>query len=410
MKIISFVLLAIFSVKGFSQIRTLEFFVSQAQRNAPLIKDYRSQYLITQLDSSLLRASNRLQVNGISNNVYAPVFNGFGYDQALTNGGTLSAMIQASKTFYSRGNLSSQFQMIRYQGQSLSNTALTVEQDLKRTIISQYITTYGDMLTAYFNKEVFEMMKKEEELLKKLTERNVYKQADYLTFYVSLQQQELTYRQSEIQYKNDYATLNYLSGIIDTAAVPLEDPHLEPQPLPSINTSMFYQKFIIDSLNFLNQRAVINYSYKPRLSVLGDAGYNSSLVLQPYRNFGVSFSVNLTVPIYDGRQRQFKYQKIAISERTRQSNKSFFLNQYYQQIAQLNQQLELLDNLNPQINEQIKYSYTLIAVNEKLLQTGDVKIADYMISINVYLNAKNLLNQNHVSRLQIINQLNYWNR
>jgi len=30
--------------------------------------------------------------------------------------------------------------------------------------------------------------------------------------------------------------------------------------------------------------------------------------------------------------------------------------------------------------------------------------------VNNYLAAKNLLTQNNISRMQIINQLNYWNR
>jgi hypothetical protein len=45
-----------------------------------------------------------------------------------------------------------------------------------------------------------------------------------------------------------------------------------------------------------------------------------------------------------------------------------------------------------------------------LLETGDARIADLVIALNNYLTAKNLLTQNTVSRLQIINQINYWNR
>ena len=88
----------------------------------------------------------------------------------------------------------------------------------------------------------------------------------------------------------------------------------------------------------------------------------------------------------------------------------FFAQQYNQQIAQLKQQLRTTEELISDINAQIKYSKTLIDVDGKLMETGDAKIADFVIAINNYLNAKNLLNQNNVSRLQLINQLNYWNR
>jgi hypothetical protein len=37
-----------------------------------------------------------------------------------------------------------------------------------------------------------------------------------------------------------------------------------------------------------------------------------------------------------------------------------------------------------------------------------VRITDLILTINTYLNARNLLNQNYVNRMQIINQINYW--
>ena len=68
--------------------------------------------------------------------------------------------------------------------------------------------------------------------------------------------------------------------------------------------------------------------------------------------------------------------KISLQEETRQYYKYFYKVQYNQQIAQLNQEINDTDNLFGQINEQIKYSETLIKVDTHLLQTGDLKIAD----------------------------------
>ena len=59
---------------------------------------------------------------------------------------------------------------------------------------------------------------------KELTQKNVYKQADYLSFLVTLQQQQLTRSQLSVQYKNDFATLNFLAGIVDTATTKLAEP------------------------------------------------------------------------------------------------------------------------------------------------------------------------------------------
>ena len=134
----------------------------------------------------------------------------------------------------------------------------------------------------------------------------------------------------------------------------------------------------------------IFYTYKPKLNIYADAGYNSSLQYEPYKNFGLSAGLNFSVPIYDGKQRKMKYQKINIAEDTRQHYKDYFLRQYNQQIAQLTQQLRSTESLINDINGQIKYSSTLIDVNKKLLETGEVRITDLILTINTFLNARNL--------------------
>jgi hypothetical protein len=380
------------------QDRDLDYFISRATHNSPLLKDYQNQVSANQVDSQLLRASYKVQVNGISNDYYAPVYRGIGYDNIITNGGQLSALVQANKAILSNANLASQYQSIQLQNEALGNSAVIAGKDLKKTITAQYVTVYGDMVALNFNREILALFREEEDILKKLTQANTYRQTDYLTFYVSLQQQQLSVRQSEIQFRNDCAILNYLSGIVDTAAITVRAPDLRVGSLPDIFQSSFYRQYTIDSLKFIN----------PKLNVFADAGYISSFTLDPYKNFGAGVGLNFTVPIYDGKQRQLKNQKINIAERSRQQYRDFFMHQYDQQIAQLLQQLNATESLIQEINGQIRYANTLVEVNKKLLETGEVRITDLILAINTFLNARNLLNQNYVNRMQIINQINYW--
>jgi len=131
---------------------------------------------------------------------------------------------------------------------------------------------------------------------------------------------------------------------------------------------------------------------------------------QAYKNFGTSAGFSFTVPIYDGGQRKMQYRKLSLEEETRQNYKAFFNVQYRQQIAQLNQQISESDNLLTQVDEQIKYAESLIKVDTQLLQTGDLRIADLILAVNNYLTIKNLKTTTTVNKLQLINQLNYWNR
>jgi outer membrane protein TolC len=389
---------------------TLDFYLGHALQNSPLLKDYQNQLLVGQIDSQLIHASYQPQVNGNSTNIYAPLVHGYGYDQAISNGGDFTTVVAVTKTLVGQRHLDAQYQTIRLQNQGVSNAARISEQDLKRSVTAQYITTYGDLQQLGFNRDIYALLEKESALLKDLTEKNVYRQTDFLAFLVTLKQEALLLRQLEIQFRNDHGTLNYLCGIVDTAANFLTDPAIELQSLPDISSSIFFRQFHLDSLKLRNDRSLIDFSYRPKANLYADGGWSSSLMYEPYKNFGVSFGITLSVPIYDGHQRKMQYSKLDIAERTRSGYREFFTSQYSQQLAQLSQQLNATEELIGQINDQVHYSQTLIEVNGKLLGTGDAKIADYILALSNYLNAKNLLTQNNITRLQIINQINYWNR
>lgn len=404
------ILLLLSSYLSFSQGHNLTYYIEQAKTNSPLLQDYQNQILSNQLDSAILRASRRTQVNFISSNSYAPVIKSFGYDEAITNIANVSGIVQANRNFVTKGNLAAQLMTLALQGKALTDTIKLTEQDISRTVTEQYISTYGDQSTKDYYKEIYDLLKKEEVVLKRLTQQSVFKQTDYLNFYVTLQQQELTYLQSELQFNNSYLILNYLAGIVDTSIARIEAPMLNDSLQLNFFNTIYYQRFSTDSLRLSNQRDLISYEYKPRIGAYADAGLLSSMQYTPYRNFGFSAGVSLIVPLYDGNQKKLKMAKVDILERTRQTNKSFYTNQYYQQIAILKQQLNATEALVKKINQQIYFANTLIVANGKLIETGDITMKDYILSINNYLNSKNMLIQNTVSRLRILNQINYWNR
>jgi outer membrane protein TolC len=133
------------------------------------------------------------------------------------------------------------------------------------------------------------------------------------------------------------------------------------------------------------------------------------LILTPYKNFGYSLGINLTVPIYDGHQKQLQFSKLDIQQRTLQKKQEFFDTQYRQQLQQLDQQLNNIESLNTNISKQIEYLETLIKVDGKLLETGDIRITDFILALNNYITAKNLVVQNQIARYLVIQQINYWN-
>lgn len=389
--------------------RPLDFYLNRAAQNSPLLKDYNNQRLANMIDSLRLAASLKPQVSGSSTNSYAPTFGGWGYDGAITNGANFSQLVTVSKQFLPKGSLENQYEAIRLLNESLNANGRLSVTDLNKSITAQYITAYGNWEQISFNTELLNLLRKEEVLLKKMTQKGVYRQTDYLAFLVTLQQQEIQLSQARLQFQTDFATLNYLTGINDTVALPLEKPLLTIAAIPDPQSTVFYQQYRVDSLKLRNNDALIDYSYKPKINAYVDGGYVTTFQEQYWKNFGTSIGLNVTVPIYDGRQRKMQHDKISIAERTRQGYRDFFLQQYQQQVAQLSQQLRTTQALIDQQNAQIKYVETLMEANHKLLETGDAHIADYLLAINNYLNAKHAIRQNNINRLQLINQINYWN-
>ncbi|TDW96781.1 TolC family protein [Dinghuibacter silviterrae] len=388
----------------------LSYYVGEALKGSPLLKDYRNQARSNQIDSARIRAGYKPQINGVSSNTYAPTVNGWGYDNAITNGANFSELITFNQRLVGKSNLENQYDALRLQNESLSVTGKISEQDLKKTVATQYITAYGDWQQYQFNQDVLKLLTDEEGLLKQLTEKGVYRQTDYLTFRVTLQQEALTLTQARVQFQVDFAALNYTCGLADTSFGELPAPALDSVSWLDPESTVFYRKFVVDSLVLRNSDALIDYGYKAKVSLYADAGYVSSLAFTPYQNFGFSVGVNITVPIYDGRQRKMQHDKVSIEEMTRANYRDFFKTQYQQQVAQLIQQLQATQGVIDQATEQSRYTRALIDANRKLLATGDVKIADYIIAIGNYLAAQNVITQNTVGKLQIINQINYWNR
>ncbi len=154
---------------SFAQTRTLDFFINNATTNSPVLNEIQNQILSNRVDSQILIASQGLQVIGNGNSFYAPVYNGYGYDAAITNGGQLQALVTVSKNFLSKKFLSLQFYDLQLAGDSLRNSAKIIEQEVKKSIIAQYIITYGDQLQLDFNDQLINLLSGEETILKKIT-------------------------------------------------------------------------------------------------------------------------------------------------------------------------------------------------------------------------------------------------
>ena len=388
---------------------SLNEYIQSALKNSPVFADAKNQASSLGLDSMLIRAAYKPQINFNSTDIYAPTINGFGYDQVNTNGGFYSALVGANLTVVGKNNLNNKFSSLTIQKQILELNSKLNERDLKQAVTAQYLTIYGEQQILLNEKKVLDVLKQEDVILKNIAEKGIYRQTDYLSFLVSYKQQQISYSQQKLQAKNDVYLLNYLCGIIDTSYIILAEPSITISQTIANEHSVQYRQFFLDSMQLQNSVEQLKYNYKPKLNLFADAGYNTSFLYHAERNFGTSVGLNFIVPIYNGNQRKTQLNKIKLSENTRLNYAEFFKKQYSMKQIQLLQQISEIEKLIAQAKDQLKISETLLQANNKELEIGDLRIADYIISLTNYISSQITAQQLATSKLQLINQFNYLN-
>ena len=405
--LLAFLLTLLMVISAAAQQRTLDFYIAKGLSNSPLLNDYKYQLKSGSLDSMLVLSALRPQLNLSSQAMYAPSGHNFGYDAAITNGGNYTAVVDARQSLLNGKVKSAQLQNISLLKQMLEVNNRITRSDLEKAITIQYILAYANYSQYQTNLKIRDLLAEQQNVVKQLTEAGIYQLTDLMNLSVNLKAQQLTCSQGFMFYKNDLALINMLCGMVDTISVALAKPELELTNPFNLNSSPIMRQYGIDSLQINNAKALIDLNYRPRLEAFTDLGFMSILPKNVPHNFGVSMGLNFSMPLYDGKQRDKAYKKIEIQENTRLLNRNFYTSQYWQQQQQLMEQLRLTNQFIVEINAQLAQQQELINLYRMELEKGLVRLTDFILTINNYtLTQSNLVNA-EMSRLQLINQLNY---
>ena len=404
---LAFFLIILFSAKASAQTLSLDYFLGQGLKNSPILRDFQNQLNSGKLDSLLVLTGYKPLVGVTSQVMAAPFSTNFGYDQAITNGGNYTATIGVKQPLFSKNIRSAQLQGIELLKQSLVVNKVITETDLKKSITAQYIAAYIDYTLLLFNQKVVGILSEQQKVVKYMVENGIYQQTDYMNLAVSTRAQEIVQKQTFIQYKNDIALLNLLSGITDTSFVVLEKPEILITKPADFNSLPMLLQSRIDSLKNSNARIMIDLNYRPKLEAFADAGFMAVKPANIPGNFGTSFGLNFNIPIYDGKQRFQEYKKIDIAESSRSIYRDYYTSQYRQQYNQLQEQIQLTKDLVIEMNGQLDQQKQLIDMFKIEIEHGLVRFTDYLVVVNNYINMQHNLAAAEMNRLLLINQLNY---
>ncbi|AMJ66224.1 TolC family protein [Hymenobacter sp. PAMC 26628] len=398
-----------------ASLRALPDFLAVAYAQSPLLGDLRNQVLQNRLDSLRRKAQNGVQVAGIGAAVASPSITNssgeqvIGYDQAVSNGGNYATFGQATKPVLNRFQLQTDYRILGNQGLVLRNTGRLSALDLRRSVTDQFLMAYAAQLQFDFSRTLLGQLRQQDQQLRQLVNAGVFKQTQYLSFYLSVHTQEVTVEQNRLGYRRELGTLRYLCGVADTALVALAVPGAPVRrPLAGLG-SITQRQYTLDSLRYQLDRQAVDASYRPKLSAVLDAGIQSSqpglLALGHSTGLGAGFL--LALPIFDGHQRQLQYQRIDLGERSRRGYRQFLTVQRQQQYDQLGALIQASEALAARIREQLRVAEALVGAARQQLATGDVMILDYLNLVTSYRTLQFSLTQAETDRLRSQYALDY---
>jgi outer membrane protein TolC len=294
------------------------------------------------------------------------------------------------------------------QKHNLANTVRLTDNNLKKTITSQYLDIYATYSEISVNLELLSFAKDQGKILKSLTENGIYKQTDYLSFGIDIQGQELQIQELNLQFRRQISDLYLLCGLKDTGIFSPVKPELATPFRMNPENSPSFLRFYIDSLRITNENLLIDRNYKPSVSWFADAGLINNDPTVIYQNFGLSLGLNFTFPVYDGNQRKLNHQKLKAEEEIRVDYKLAFKQEYDQQLQQWKDELNLTEALLPAVREQVGNTEMLVKQEKELVNRGSGSITDYLIAVKNYLSVRKSLTQYEIRILQIRNEITYW--
>lgn len=389
--------------------RTLAFYVEQGLANSPLLKETSNALLLNRLDSLLNIAINKPYVQAIGQYLYAPAGTNYGYDQNTTNGGQYTGLIQANRNLLYRRNLRIQNSLTAALRDSVANSLRINENDLQKAIIDSYLTAYQDYQQMIVFGDLFQILSRQNNVLKDLLRSAIFNQSDYLAFRVDLQQSEINHEAAKVQFLQDLLTLNTLCNIPETGLVRLDKPVLGLRPRFSLDDNPYLLRFRFDSLIVERNRRMIDISYRPALDLVANVGTNAISADLITRRFGYSLGLNLAMPIYNGGQRRLQYQKLNVARINIRNYRNQYINRFNLRLRTVNEQLRVNQTILQLTEKQNADVDNLLTVSQARLYRGDLSAIDYLLIVQRYINIKLALNQLAVQRQRLISEFNYRN-
>lgn len=413
-------LILCFSKLIFSQYN-LDYFLTKALENSPQIKNYNNLFLINDLQRKLDEAQNSsFQVYLTGDYLFAPYFNNnghllsttpdpnaIGYDIGMTNGGLYSALINVDKSVLIGALLDALSEQRTVQSKSYENKLNEEKHNLKKQVTDQYLNTLQSLELYNLSKKIENNLESQLKVTGDLVTRGLAKVQDYLLLKVEVRLQKINLNQIWQDYKNGIFQLYSVCGIVDTEIVFIDTVSLSLSNIS--NQSNFLTQYSLDSLNTIAQQNVFESKYVPQIKLFFNTGLNAVEIDNIQRRFGLSAGISLSMPIFDGGQRDIMAQQSLITQKITADFKDYAAKNISIQRGDAKNKIESLKRNLDNFEEQIEDYKKLLSISVEQLEKGNLSMIEYLTELRNYIEIqKNYISTQINYQLEISNY-NYWN-
>ena len=401
--------LLLFHTTIHAQSRSLQDYIQAGKQNSPLLQDYENTASIAQLENQKVKADYKYPVVQASANIMdAPIINGVGYDEAITNGSWYAAQAGVSIPLFSKPFETAELNKNSLDAQKAVWQGKMSWNEVKRQIADGYAQCYADQRLLENARDLLEIITAQHHLSQELAQKGIMKGSDVLLIELEVSNQKIKVKDQLAGLQHDLHMLNALCGISDTSLVKLAPPDFI-LSMEKVDSSRFLKQYILDSLMALNQQEQFNLKYKPKVSAYADAGLNAVYLTSPQDNLGFSVGLSMNFTLFDHGQRKITEQQTKIKLNTASRYKKYFLNRRDQQLHSYRVQIGLANQKINELDTQVKQYKRLMHIYKSELASGDLSVNDYLVFFRNYLQAEQEYINQHKNKNTLINAYNYWN-
>ena len=403
----------------------LDYFISQAVKNSPLINENNSLNKVNELEAKRLKAIyTKAQIGITANYLFAPIIatdnnktvfepnssgavNYYGYDLGASNGGEYRAMVNITQPLFGAEKYKTAAEQVSIETRINENNTKLTAHDIGKIVTDQFILCLQDSKQIADAETFVTLLADQNEILIRLTQSGIYKQSDLILLTIEQQNFQAQVETLKANYRRDLLELYTICGIDNTATVQLQSTEL--QLYPKVRNSIFTESFRLDSLNLAARQNVFELQYKPQINLYADAGLWALTTSTIPQRFGMSAGVSLSWNLFDGRQKELNRQKTMLLQRNTSFQKNYFETQNKLRLGNILGEIKATENQIGLTQNQLNKYDVLLEAYKKEVSAGQISIIDFL---TILKNKASLAGQYHLLFLRkqsLINAYNYWN-